>query len=111
MLGLYGTETGLGHSLPMKIVVRPGVLNLEGDTIVFLLSNYLNPVYDRRRFEWEYQASPEGPARNWIAEDVHTGTPIGIASAFPRRIYLENAEKVCWLLGDFCIADRYRSLG
>ena len=93
----------------MKIIVRPGMLNLDGDGIVSLLSNHLNPLYDRRRFEWQYQASPEGLARNWIAEDLHAGAPIGIASAFPRRIYVENSEKVCWLLGDFCIADSYRS--
>lgn len=36
---------------------------------------------------------------------------IGIASAFPRRVLVDENEIVAWVLGDFCISSGHRSLG
>ena len=95
----------------MRIVVRPAILNSDIDCILRLLADYLNPAYDRGCFEWQYRQSPFGEAYSWIAEDLNCRTSIGIATAFPRRIYVEGAEKCCWVLGDFCLDAQYRSLG
>jgi GNAT superfamily N-acetyltransferase len=95
----------------MRLIVRPAILNSDSDCILRLLSDYLNPGYDRDRFEWQYRQSPFGQAYSWIVEDVNCRTGIGIATAFPRRIYVEGAEKCCWALGDFCLDAQYRSLG
>lgn len=36
---------------------------------------------------------------------------VGLSGAFARRIVVDGVEKSGWVLGDFCIAENYRSLG
>jgi GNAT superfamily N-acetyltransferase len=75
------------------------------------LSAYLSPETDEARFEWLYCKNPAGMARVWVACDGHAGTIIGVAAAFPRRIYRREREARGYVLGDFCIHPEYRSLG
>jgi GNAT superfamily N-acetyltransferase len=58
-----------------------------------------------------YRHNPHGPALAWIAEDDEKGHAIGVASAFPRRVYVTRRAEPAWVLGDFCIRDDCRSLG
>lgn len=95
----------------MAITIRPGSLDRDRDIAIGLFARYLNPAYDIDRFAWLYTANPAGPGRLWIATDDKTGEAVGIAGAFPREIYLEGREATGWVLGDFCVAERYRALG
>lgn len=93
----------------MKIAIHPADLKSDKQLIIDTLFRFLTPLSDVRRFSWLYENNPHGQARAWIAKDDKS--VIGMASAFPRRIYMNGHEEVSWVLGDFCISDQYRSLG
>lgn len=95
----------------MSIAIRPADLDIDKDLIVDTLRRYLNPTYDDIRFDWLYRKNPCGQARTWIAEDTELRTAIGVAGAFPRTFCVEGEKRLCWMLGDFCVNDQYRSLG
>jgi hypothetical protein len=79
--------------------------------MVELLRRCLTPLFDVQRFKWLYQAGPYGQARAWLAYDGTKDNVIGAAAAFPRRVDLDSVEKQGWVLGDFCLDSRFRSLG
>jgi len=95
----------------MAIALRHA--DLEGDRELLLdtLSRYLTPHANGARFDWLYRNNPHGQAKAWIAIDQDKGDVVGMASAFPRRVYVDAHEALSWVLGDFCVHDRYRSLG
>jgi hypothetical protein len=95
----------------MAITIRPGSLDTDRDAAIGLFARYLNPAYDADRFAWLYTANPAGRGRLWIATDDKTDEIVGTAGAFPREIYLDGREATGWVLGDFCVAERYRALG
>lgn len=95
----------------MGIVVRPADLSKDRDLIIGILHRYLTPSSDYARFDWLYKDNPYGLARTWIATDTDTQVVIGVASAFPRWMYVGGREELGWVLGDFCVSDHYRSLG
>ncbi len=70
---------------------------------------YLNPLADAPRFEWLYKRNPNGKVRAWLALD--NDDIIATAAVFPRRAYFNKIESLAWVLGDFCVSDRHRSLG
>jgi hypothetical protein len=47
----------------------------------------------------------------WLAVDDRDDTIVGAVSAFARQVYVNGAKTLAWVLGDFCINERYRSLG
>jgi hypothetical protein len=46
-----------------------------------------------------------------LAIESTRDTVVGMAVAFPRWFYLDGNEVRCWVLGDFCLDFKYRSLG
>ncbi len=95
----------------MVNLVRSADVHEERGTIIAFLSAYLSPETNEARFEWLYCKNPAGMARVWVACDAAAGTIIGVAAAFPRRIYRREEEVRGYVLGDFCIHPEYRSLG
>lgn len=95
----------------MTVIVRPGVFETDRHEVVDLLTKHLNPDYDEARFDWLHRRNPAGSGRLWIAEDTTTGEVVGTAAAFPRGFSVEGRDALCWVLGDFCVSDRYRALG
>lgn len=93
------------------IKIRPGDLEADRSAAIALLSRYVNPAYDHRRFDWVYRDNPAGPGRLWMALDGSTGDPIGTAGALPRWMCIDGAPFVGWVLADFCVSDTHRSLG
>lgn len=95
----------------MATIVREADLDADAATIQECLRRFLTPHADLPRYQWLYRDNPQGQVRAWLAIDVSTQSVIGSAAAFPRRLY-ENGQAVsAWVLGDFCIDDRYRVLG
>ncbi len=82
----------------------------QSDLIV-LFRRYLTPDSDENRFNWLYKQNPCGVARVWVALDVEKGNIVGAAAAFPRKFYFRETERLGWVLGDFCLAEQYRSMG
>ena len=95
----------------MALRVRPGDLNRDEPAVVGLLARYLNPEYDKARFDWLYHGNPAGRGRLWVAVEAHHGEIVGTAAAFPRVVYVNGRETVAWVLGDLCVTEAYRALG
>lgn len=93
----------------MSIIIREGNIRTDDKLIANALNRYLTPRADWVRFEWLYKRNPHGRVRVWLAFDGNQ--LIGTAAAFPRRVYVLEQEKCGWVFGDFCVSDRYRSLG
>ena len=95
----------------MGMVVRSAHLDADSQLIIDFLARNHTRDSNRERFDWLYRRCPAGLAQAWISIDSATQSAVGIASAFPRRIYAFGEEKLGWVLGDFCIDPQYRSLG
>ena len=95
----------------MNIVVQRCNLDREADLLITTLRRYLTPDSDRARFDWLYRSNPHGRAAAWLMRDTLIGEVIGAAAAFPRRVMINGRPARCWVLGDFCVSDRHRSLG
>jgi len=96
----------------MSIVIRAADLTADKTVLIDTMQQFLTPQSDEQRFNWLYLQNPFGPARVWIAMDeARTNSVIGMASAFPRRLYLNGQDQLGWVLGDFCLDLHYRSLG
>ena len=95
----------------MSIQVQRIDIASQRIALVDLFRRYLHPKYDLEKFEWLYCRNPYGPARAWVASDQSTGELIGAAAAFPRKVIFRGAAKLALVLGDFCVAERYRTLG
>jgi hypothetical protein len=93
------------------IGVRPATLDSDRGAAIELLRSNLNPAYDVARFEWLYRANPAGRGRLWLAVDSTTGEAVGTAGVFPRQFTVDGRAALSWVLGDFCIGERYRALG
>jgi hypothetical protein len=95
----------------MSIRVRRLQLQEDREVLVQFLFQHLSAHSDERRFDWLYLANPSGKAQVWAAEDSQTGAMVGASAVFPRLLYENGRERMGFVLGDFCIHPRYRSLG
>ena len=95
----------------MALTIRMADLAADQDLLIETLRRYLTPLSNAARYEWLYRANPYGPAAAWIVVDPDRGETVGMASAFPRQAFRDGTNERCWVLGDFCIHERYRTLG
>lgn len=95
----------------MKILIRAADLDHDRELLIGTISRYLTPDCDANRFDWLYRQNPHGPARAWLATDAETGETLGASAAFSRRARVRGRETTGCVLGDFCVADKCRSLG
>lgn len=95
----------------MAISIYPADLVADRSLIIETLRQCLTPSLDACRFDWLYRTNPHGQAQAWLARDMSSGEVVGMAAAFPRRVRIGKCDKMAWVLGDFCIAECYRSLG
>jgi len=95
----------------MSLQIRPAALDSDRGRLIELIRRNLAPQSDERRFEWLYRKGPHGAANAWVACDGAKGAVVGLAAAFPRKMYFDGAEKLACILGDFCFDEKYRSLG
>ncbi len=93
----------------MTIKIIQGNLNLHRELLIGTIFRLLTPHSDDRRFDWLYKNSPHGQARVWLAQA--DGEVIGVGAAFPRRYSVGHKIMTAWVLGDFCLDSRFRSLG
>jgi Acetyltransferase (GNAT) domain len=95
----------------MAISVRQADLDGDRRELLDTLQTNLPHLPHERFFEWLYQRNPEGKAVVWVATEPDSGRMVGMAAAFPRRVYCSGTEAKGYVLGDFCVASNYRSLG
>lgn len=95
----------------MTLWIRRADLLRDRRPLIDFFRQFLTPNSDDRRFDWLYLQNLHGPARVWLAEERDAGEIIGAAAAFPRRFSFRGEECMGFILGDFCLHPRYRSLG
>lgn len=95
----------------MTIRIVQADLDAHREVLIEAISRFLTPLSDNRRYEWLYRRSPYGEAQVWMALQSGGDDVVGAAAAFPRRFYVGDDERLGWVLGDFCLDPRYRSLG
>jgi len=95
----------------MTVLVRSVNLNTERDKLVGILERNLTDLAQSVRFSWLYQNNPVGTAWSWFAVERETRKMVGIASVFPRAMWVGGEVKLCGQVGDFAIDGGYRSLG
>jgi hypothetical protein len=95
----------------MSVQIRRAVLDSDCTDLIELSRRHLAPNADRRRFDWLYFQNPFGSAHAWLAHDSLSGAAVGAAAAFPRKFLVDGREKLGWVLGDFCLDEKYRTLG
>jgi len=95
------------------LAIRTREVDIEGERelMIAFLGEHLPGHGGAAHFDWLYRNNPDGTARAWLAEDVGTNEPVGVAAAFPRRMRVCRRETLAWNLGDFAIRKEYRSLG
>ncbi len=95
----------------MAVKIRQGDVEADREAVIGLLARYVNPAYDRARYDWLYRANPAGQGRLWLAVDGATGDAIGTAGALPRWVSADGRDLRAWVLADFCIGEGHRTLG
>src|ERR1700682_3495326 len=95
----------------MAISVRPAHYESDRQELVDTLQTNLPHLPHASLFPWLYLRNPEGQALAWVAADSESGRIVGVATAFPRCFYSCGKASRGYLLGDFCIDTKYRSLG
>jgi hypothetical protein len=95
----------------MGVCIREASLVDDESAIVALVRAHLFAGMDQRRFQWLYRDGPYGAARAWLAFDGKTQEPVGMAALFPRRAVIGGNWAMGCVLGDFCVSEKYRSLG
>jgi len=95
----------------MALQIRRAALDRDRAQLIGLFKRCLTPTFDEQRFERVYCKGPYGAAPTWVAFDGSDGAIVGAAAAFPRRMYVGGEVRLGCVLGDFCIEEKYRSLG
>lgn len=95
----------------MTIRIRPADLEADADDLVNLLERHLSRQVDAARFRWLYRDGIYGRARVWVAVEKDNGRIVGSAAAYPRSLSLSGKDRLGFVLGDFCMDEKYRSLG
>ena len=93
----------------MPLTVREVDPEKERETLLALLEANLPVLDHRRRFTWLYRDNPGGPAWSWEVSDA--GHTVGVASVFPRMLWIGGALARCGQVGDFAVAPSHRTLG
>jgi hypothetical protein len=98
-------------NVSQEVVVREADLDSDRALLISLMSRNLPRRTDGPIFDWLYRGNPQGPARVWIVHRVSLDVVIGAAAAFPRRMCVNGSQATGWVLGDFFIDRKHRSLG
>jgi hypothetical protein len=95
----------------MTVAVRPVNLNTEREDLLDILGRNLKALPHARRFQWFYYNNPSGIAWSWFVYEKESQKVVGVASVFPRSVWVGNEVKRCGQVADFAIDSTHRSLG
>ena len=95
----------------MSLAVRPVDFDSEQAELLDILGTNLPDLPHACRFRWLYLDNPAGPAWSWFVYEKNTDTIVGIASLFPRLMWVGETVHRCGQVGDFAVSLGYRSLG
>ena len=82
-------------------------LGKEKNDIVLLWGRNF-PDLPQERYDWIYQKNPCGKALSWAARETGSGSLIGSASLFPRKMNLNGKTVTVGIAGDFAVNQEHR---
>ena len=91
----------------MNYLVTRTDLGQEKEDIVLLWGRNF-PDLPQERYDWIYQKNPCGKALNWAARETGSGSLIGSASLFPRKMNLTGKTVTVGIAGDFAVDQEHR---
>jgi hypothetical protein len=83
----------------------------EREAIVSALERNLGELDHARRFNWLYRDNPAHRAWSWLVRETSSGRVVGMASLFPRFMWVGAKTALCGQVGDFAVDADYRTLG
>lgn len=92
-------------------VVREQGLDGIRDDLVAVMNATRRRAVNGDRFDWLYNANPDGPAVIWSLRKCGTGEMVGFTSCLPRRMLVNGEMRRAWIGSDFSVLPRYRTLG
>jgi hypothetical protein len=95
------------------MIIKTRSVNFDSDKEILLgiLERNLKELPHTRRFNWLYRNNPAGHAWSWFAYEHETKKIVGVASVFPRALWIGREIKLCGQVGDFAIEATHRTLG
>ncbi len=95
------------------MIIKTRSVNFDSDKEILLgiLERNLKELPHIRRFDWLYRNNPAGHAWSWFAYEHETKKIVGVASVFPRALWIGREMKLCGQVGDFAIEATHRTLG
>ncbi len=94
----------------MSLRVRPVDFEADREQLLRLLARNLQDLPHAARFSWLYGENPAGRVHTWFLCD-ESDRAVGVASLFPRAVWLDGKLAVCGQVGDFGVDLGFRSLG
>jgi predicted N-acetyltransferase YhbS len=91
----------------MKYSVTRTDLEKDGNDIVLLWKRNF-PDLPKGRYDWIYQKNPHGKALSWVAREAESGSLVGTASLFPRKMNLNGRTVTVGIAGDFAVNQEHR---
>jgi RimJ/RimL family protein N-acetyltransferase len=90
-------------------IVKAEPVRDRGRILAILKRNL--PDFRDEAFRWNYEDSPFGPARCWLARDDGSGEFVGTAALFPRRVHINGRPVECAVAGDLAVDKAHRVFG
>jgi predicted N-acetyltransferase YhbS len=87
-------------------VTRTDLDKDRNDIILLWKRNF--PDLPQKRYDWIYQKNPHGKALSWVAREIGSGSTVGTASLFPRKINLNGETVKVGIAGDFAVNQEHR---
>ena len=99
----------------MTMGIRQANLETDKTNILGLLQENFSAPFssasDQLRFNWLYCHNPGGLAWSWLAVAKGPDKVVGVASLFPRPLWVDDHLVNAGMVGDFAVQKDYRSLG
>lgn len=90
-------------------IKEANVTHDKGDILPILKRNLEGTSAER--YVWNYENCPYGNARCWVAVNKNSGSLIGSAALFPRKILMEGEPVFAAIAGDFAVDKEHRAFG
>ncbi|MGD1060177.1 MAG: GNAT family N-acetyltransferase [Methanomassiliicoccales archaeon] len=88
-----------------------GDVEKDKEAILSLVHRNLSVAYSAQRYDWNHKQCPYGKALCWLAKYESTGSFVGSASLFPRRLMINEKPVLAGVIGDFSIDKSHRGYG
>lgn len=87
-------------------VTRTNLERDRNDIVLLWKRNF--PDLSEERYDWIYQNNPHGKALSWGVRETASGSVIGAASLFPRKMNLNGQSITVGIAGDFAVNQEHR---